>query len=226
MTCSVIIPTLNEERTIGAVLAHTSGLGFEEILVVDGGSSDRTVELVRDAGRARLIAGRRGRAGQLNEGAKAARGDVLVFLHADTFLPADARRAIESALADLRVTGGRFDVTFDRRTGWARLIGAMMNLRSRVTGICTGDQAIFVRRVVFERLGGYADIPLMEDIEFSRRLKRTGRPAALRDAVTTSFRRWEQRGPLRTVLLMWTLRFLYWCGVSPHRLQRFYAAVR
>ncbi len=226
MTISVIIPTLNEEQTIQAVLAHTCGLGFEEVVVVDGGSVDRTADLVRAAGGARLIAGRRGRASQMNAGAKGTRGDVLVFLHADTILPAGARQAIEAAVADPGVTGGRFDVTFDRTSGWARLIGALMNLRSRLTGISTGDQAIFVRRDVFDRLGGFADIPLMEDIEFTGRLRRTGRLAALRHSVTTSFRRWERNGPLRTILWMWTLRILYWSGVSPHRLQRFYAAVR
>jgi hypothetical protein len=141
-------------------------------------------------------------------------------------LPANAREAIESALADPGVAGGRFDVRFDDSSRWGRVISTFMNLRSRLTRISTGDQALFVRRHIFERLGGFADIPLMEDVEFTTRLKRTGAIAALREVVTTSFRRWEQQGPLRTILLMWGLRFLYWAGVSPNRLKNFYASIR
>ena len=122
--------------------------------------------------------------------------------------------------------GGRFDVQFDRRTNLGRLVSTMMNIRSRMSGIATGDQAIFVRRDVFERMRGYSPIPLMEDLDFTRRLKKEGRVAALRDKVTTSYRRWEQRGPVRTILLMWTIRFLYWLGVNPGALSRLYAAVR
>jgi rSAM/selenodomain-associated transferase 2 len=162
----------------------------------------------------------------MNEGAKASLGEILLFLHADTQLPADANRLIESALADPAVVGGRFDVRFDRQSAWATIISTLMNWRSRLSGIATGDQALFVRRRTFEQLGGFAEIPLMEDIEFSARLKRTGPTATLRESVVTSFRRWERKGPLRTILLMWTLRFLYWIGVSPHRLEHFYAAVR
>lgn len=162
----------------------------------------------------------------MNEGAKACRGEGLLFLHADTRLPPDAKGLIISALADSGVAGGRFDVRFDSPSPWAGMISTLMNLRSRWTGIATGDQAIFVRRRVFEGLGGFSDIPLMEDIEFSKRLKRAGRIARLRQTVTTSFRRWERQGPLRTITLMWTLRLLYWLGVSPHRLKNFYAVVR
>jgi rSAM/selenodomain-associated transferase 2 len=162
----------------------------------------------------------------MNEGAKASRGDVLLFVHADTQLPEHTGRIIDSALADPTVVGGRFDVRFDSSSVWSRIISAFMNRRSRLTGISTGDQALFVRRRVFEQLGGFAEIPLMEDIEFSRRLKRAGRIAALRDTVITSFRRWEAQGPLRTILLMWALRFLYWAGVSPLRLSQWYNAVR
>lgn len=162
----------------------------------------------------------------MNEGAKASRGDVLLFLHADTQLPVGAGRIIESALSDPTVVGGRFDVRFDSSSMWSRIISSFMNRRSRLTGISTGDQALFVRRQAFERLGGFAEIPLMEDIDFSRRLKRAGQIAALRDTVTTSFRRWETQGPLRTILLMWTLRFLYWTGVSPSRLSLWYRAIR
>jgi rSAM/selenodomain-associated transferase 2 len=162
----------------------------------------------------------------MNEGAKASRGEILLFLHADTQLPDDAKTMIETTLADQRMVGGRFDVRFDRPSMWATIISRMMNWRSRLSGIATGDQALFVRRHIFEQIGGFADMPLMEDIDFSRRLKRKGATAALTATVTTSFRRWERHGPLRTILLMWALRFLYWIGIDPHRLAHLYKSVR
>jgi rSAM/selenodomain-associated transferase 2 len=230
MIVSVIIPTLNEQAVLAKTLAHTAELGFDEIVVVDGGSEDETVAIAQTLcphlTGARVITAPQGRARQMNEGAKASRGEGLLFLHADTRLPPDAKRLIISALADSGVAGGRFDVRFDSPSPWAGVISTLMNLRSRWTGIATGDQAIFVRRRVFEGLGGFSDIPLMEDIEFSKRLKRAGRIARLRQTVVTSFRRWERQGPLRTITLMWILRLLYWLGVSPHRLKNFYAVVR
>ena len=235
MTISVIIPAFDEARTISNTLLHTASLGFDELIVVDGGSSDQTRTIVETfISETRhsalrtiwLLSAPRGRAAQLNAGARASRGDVLLFLHADTHLPAMAKQRIAAALADTGIVGGRFDVQFDRPSVLGRIISTLMNYRSRWSGIFTGDQAIFVRRDIFEQLGGFADIPLMEDIEFSTRLKRTGQTEALRETVTTSFRRWEQQGPLQTILLMWTLRFLYWMGVSPHRLKTFYATVR
>ena len=235
MPISVIIPTLNEERTIMAALAHTAALGFDELIVVDGGSLDQTPVLVESYRRrtqypaqspVRLVTARCGRARQMNEGAKASGGEVLLFLHADTQLPGDAKSMIETTLTDQRMVGGRFDVRFDRPSMWGTIISRMMNWRSRLSGIATGDQALFVRRHIFEQIGGFADMPLMEDIDFSRRLKRTGATAALTATVTTSFRRWERHGPLRTILLMWALRFLYWIGISPHRLAKLYTTVR
>jgi rSAM/selenodomain-associated transferase 2 len=234
MTITVIIPTLNEASTIATTIRHTAQLGFDEIVVVDGGSSDQTRTIVDSLesgtqgplGMIRLLIAAPARAPQLNAGAKAARGDVFLFLHADTRLPDCAKQHIESALADPVVVGGRFDVQFDSLSISGRMIATFMNVRSRLTGISTGDQAMFVRRHVFERLRGFSDIPIMEDIDFSIRLKRAGSTIALHDRVVTSFRRWEQHGPMHTILLMWTLRFLYWIGVSPNRLQRFYAAVR
>jgi len=226
MTIAVVIPALNEEDRLTDTLRHTAGVGFDEILVVDGGSTDRTRASAEAFGFARVLTSPPGRARQLNAGAKASRSDVLLFLHADTRLPDTARQNIESALADPTVVGGRFDVRFDSPSMWAGIISTFMNYRSRLTRVSTGDQAMFVRRDIFERLGGFPDIPLMEDVAFSARLKRTGPTQALRESVTTSFRRWEQQGPLRTVLLMWTLRFLYWIGVSPHRLAHLYTMVR
>ena len=230
MTISVIIPTLNEQTVLVQTLQHTATLGFSEVIVVDGGSTDGTLQSAEAfcAGTddVRVITAPRGRARQMNGGARAGQGETLLFLHADTRLPVGAERCIESALSDPGVVGGRFDVRFDSPSLWGRLISSLMNVRSRLTGISTGDQAMFVRRRVFEQLGGFSDIPLMEDIEFSMRLKRAGRIAALNATVTTSFRRWETQGPLRTILLMWTLRFLYWIGVNPVRLSLWYKAVR
>ncbi len=162
----------------------------------------------------------------MNAGAAAGRGDVLLFLHADTELPTDATHSIERALQDPTCVGGRFDVQFGHPSRLGSVISTLINLRSRWSGIATGDQAIFVRRTIFERLGGYPEIPLMEDVEFTTRLKQAGRVAALRETVTTSYRRWRTCGPLRTILLMWTLRGLYWIGVSPFSLVRLYGHVR
>jgi rSAM/selenodomain-associated transferase 2 len=235
MTISVIIPTLNEERTIVATLAQTAALGFNELIVVDGGSLDQTPVLVESYRRrtqppaqspVRLVTTLCGRAHQMNEGAKASGGEILLFLHADTQLPDDAKTMIETTLANQGMVGGWFDVRFDRPSMWGTIISRIMNRRSRLSGIATGDQALFVRRRIFEQMGGFADMPLMEDIDFSRRLKQKGATAALTATVTTSFRRWEQYGPLRTILLMWGLRFLYWIGVNSHTLNRWYGLVR
>ena len=230
MTLSVIIPTLNEEQALGQTLADLLSCHTLETIIVDGGSTDSTLAIANafcaQAPKAHILRAPTGRAHQMNEGAKASRGEVLLFLHADTQVPNEAPHIIESALANPAVVGGRFDVRFDTGSGWGPIISTLMNWRSRTSGIATGDQAIFVRRHIFEQLRGFADIPLMEDIEFSRRLKRAGSTVALRQTVRTSFRRWEHQGPLRTILLMWTLRFLYWAGVNPSRLDQWYKVVR
>lgn len=222
---SIIVPTLNEESDLGATLAGAREGGVREIIVVDGGSTDST-RAVAARGADRVIDAPRGRAAQMNAGAAAATGDTLLFLHADTRLPPGFAAAVRRALADPRVVGGRFDVTLEPGSPLLRLTGALMNRRSRLTRIATGDQAIFVRRDVFEALGGFPAIPLMEDIAFSSALKRRGRTAALRERVVSSSRRWQENGVVRTILLMWSLRILYFCGVSPARLHHWYGTER
>ena len=223
MRLSIVIPVLDEARSLESLLPEllTTCPGAE-VVVVDGGSMDGSADVaVRTAG-VRVVQSDRGRARQMNAGAAMANGDALLFLHADTRLPPGAAVAVLGALADPAVAYGRFDVRFDSLRPAFRLIARLMNARSRLTGICTGDQAIFVRRATFAALGGYAEIALMEDIELTRRLKRTGRLAALGLRVTTSGRKWEREGMARTIVLMWTLRLLYFCGARPERLHRWY----
>jgi rSAM/selenodomain-associated transferase 2 len=222
MRISVIIPTLNEEKSIARTVAALRSLKIDELLIVDGGSTDRTIEICNGL-EADVLSSTRGRSAQMNLGAKQATGDVLLFLHADTRLPPSALDDIRAAMNDRRCPGGRFDVKLDGDHWMLKVIGAMISLRSRVTKIATGDQAIFVRRDVFEAIGGYPEIPLMEDVAFSRALRRMGRVACLHSRVITSARRWEAEGVWRTILKMWTLKSLYLLGVSPFRLKRYYA---
>jgi rSAM/selenodomain-associated transferase 2 len=173
-----------------------------------------------------LISASRGRASQMNAGARASHGDALEIVHADTIVPSTFAADVESALSDPAVVGGRFDVQLDARNLPYRIIGAMISLRSRISRTGTGDQAIFVRRDIFERLGGFPDFELCEDLEFSRRLKRAGRVACLRARVTTSARRWSRDGVVRTVIRMWLIRAMYLAGVPPARLKRMYSDTR
>jgi rSAM/selenodomain-associated transferase 2 len=219
---SIVMPVLDEAATIEATLAALAPLRARgvELVVVDGGSTDGTVRLALPLADA-VLASPRGRARQMNVGAARAGGDLIVFLHADTVLPPDADRCVAAAL-ERGAWWGRFDVRIAGRPWMLQVVAALMNLRSRVSGIATGDQAIFVRRDVFERIGGMPDQPLMEDVELSRRLLRLARPACLRDRVVTSGRRWETRGVWRTIALMWRLRWRYWRGESPQALARAY----
>jgi rSAM/selenodomain-associated transferase 2 len=220
---SIIMPVLNEGEAIAAALDALSdlrGLGVE-VIVVDGGSSDATVQ------RARLRADHvlkapRGRALQMNAGAEKATGDVLLFLHSDTRLPTAAELLVLGGLERSGCAWGRFDVTIAGRHPLLATVSRMMNLRSRATGIATGDQAIFVKREVFVAAGGFPAIPLMEDIALCKRLKRVGRPLCLRERVVTSGRRWERHGVLRTIVLMWRLRLSYFFGADPALLARRY----
>jgi rSAM/selenodomain-associated transferase 2 len=220
---SIVVPALDEAANLARLLPDLArGCPSAEVLVVDGGSRDATADVVARHPEVRRLTAARGRARQMNAGAAAAAGDALLFLHADTRLPEGAVAAIEDALARPGVIGGRFDVRFDSARPVLRMVAWFMNARSRLSGICTGDQAIFVGRAAFDAIGGYPDIPLMEDIELCRRLKRRGRLCALRLRVTTSARKWEREGPLRTIALMWALRLLHFCGVPPARLHRWY----
>jgi rSAM/selenodomain-associated transferase 2 len=225
MNISVIVPVLDEEKSIQATLHSLICLAPHEIIVVDGGSRDRTHAICGQFP-IKLFSADRGRARQMNHGASRASGDVLLFLHADTRLPASALRDIATALSDSLYLGGRFDVELEGAHWMLKIIGALINYRSRVTQVGTGDQALFVRRDVFERIGGFQDIPLMEDIAFCRALKRIGGVACLRSHVITSARRWERDGVWRTIFKMWSLKVCYLAGVSPMRLKRFYADTR
>jgi rSAM/selenodomain-associated transferase 2 len=216
-----VIPALDEADGIEARLRALAPLRAAgcEVLVVDGGSHDATAALAEPLAD-RVLRAPRGRGAQQNAGARAARGEHLLFLHADTSLPGGAVEEVRAALAAR--PWGRFDVEIESRHPLVRLVGPLMSLRSRLTGIATGDQAIFVRRDAFRAAGGFPEIPLMEDLALSRALLRLGRPACLRARVVTSGRRWERHGPLRTILLMWTLRLRYWLGADPAVLARRY----
>ena len=217
---------LNEAAAIASTLvALRRGAPDAEIVVVDGGSIDASVAQARPLCDAVIVASR-GRARQMNAGARASHGDAIAFVHADTIVPPTFAADIASALSDSAAVGGRFDVELDDRAIPYRIIGAMINLRSRVSRTGTGDQAIFVRRAVFDRLGGFPELELCEDLEFSRRMKRAGRVACLRARVTTSARRWNRDGVVRTVVRMWLIRAMYLLGVPLARLKRMYSDTR
>ncbi|MGH7907619.1 MAG: TIGR04283 family arsenosugar biosynthesis glycosyltransferase [Candidatus Binataceae bacterium] len=220
---SVIVPMRNEERTILAALrAVRAGAPQAEIIVVDGGSHDCSRELARTHCD-RLLESPPGRARQMNAGAALASGDVFGFVHADTIVPRTYGSDIEAALTDPLVSGGRFDVELDNPALHMRLLGYLISQRSRLTRIGTGDQAIFARRSVFESLGGFPEIELCEDLEFSRQLRRAGQVACIRSRVLTSARRWNRDGVAATVLRMWAIKFLFFAGVNPALLKSLYA---
>jgi rSAM/selenodomain-associated transferase 2 len=220
---SIIVPVLDEAARIEAALRALAPLraAGHEVIVVDGGSGDETVARASPLAD-RVVAAPRGRASQMNAGAACAAGDVLLFLHADTRLPPGAIDMLAARLGESGRVWGRFDVRIDGAHPLLGLIAAMMNLRSRLTGIATGDQAIFVRRAAFRDIGGFPSIALMEDIAFSAAAKRVSPPLCLRERVVTSGRRWEEHGVLRTMALMWWLRLRFFLGASPERLCRIY----
>lgn len=220
---TIIVPVLNERSNIVGLLASLAPFRERgvEVVVVDGGSKDGTLAAA-DPSADRLIVAPSGRARQMNAGAAAARAPVLLFLHADTRLPANADQLILDGLASTGLAWGRFDVRIEGSSRWLPFVAWLMNLRSRATGIATGDQAMFMDRRAFDALGGFPDQALMEDIELSSRLLRCGRPLCLKPPVVTSGRRWVSRGVLRTIALMWWIRLLYFFGVAPDRLVRLY----
>jgi len=220
---SVIVPSLNEAGAITAALSPLQAWrrAGHELIVVDGHSTDATRDLATPLADRCITAGP-GRAAQMNAGAALATGSVLLFLHADTTLPAQASCALTALAARRTMLWGRFDVALQAPGFAFRVIETMMNLRSRITGVATGDQAIFVTRGLFEHVGGFPPIALMEDVALSKRLRREYRPVCLRPPVHTSARRWQRNGVLRTVVLMWGLRLGYVCGVSPSRVQAAY----
>ncbi len=220
MKLSIVMPVLNEAAGIEAALRALAPLRLRsvEVIVVDGGSHDGTAALARPLADHVLVAPR-GRATQMNAGAAAASGDTLLFLHADTRLPDGSDRLVRDGLR--HHAWGRFDVRFEEG-GLLRLVALMMSARSCLTGIATGDQAMFMTRAAFDQADGFPAIPLMEDVALSARLKRQGRPVRLKAKVTTSGRRWRKHGLLRTILLMWQLRLRYVLGADPARLARAY----
>ena len=232
-TVSVIIPILNEANNLPALLKHILILNPtpQQVILVDGGSTDSSIKTVQAfinnlpfnislTIKWQVIESVAGRAVQMNTGAAVATGDILLFLHADTQLPNDAIKKITQAIK--QADWGRFDVCLDSRNPMLGIVSQMMNSRSRLTGIATGDQAIFIKKSLFEQIKGYPEQPLMEDIELCKSLKGIAKPACLRSKVITSARRWQQHGTWRTILLMWQLRFDYWRGVSTDSIRERY----
>jgi len=220
MQLSIIIPTLDEAEAVVALLQQLQSLRARghEVILADGGSKDDTVALAEPLVD-RVLVTAAGRARQMNAGAAVANGQMLWFVHADSRIP---ERADEHILQSAGPVWGRFNVHLSGDRMLLRVVERLMNLRSRITGIATGDQGIFVSRVLFERIGGYADLPLMEDIDLSKRLKHEQTPVCLHNTLTASSRRWEQKGIVRTVLLMWYLRLAWFLGVPAARLATHY----
>jgi rSAM/selenodomain-associated transferase 2 len=220
---SVIVPVLDEATTIVDALTHLAPVRARggEVIVVDGGSRDDTAARARPLAE-QVISAPRGRGAQMNAGAAVARADVLMFLHADTRLPPEADRLVREGLARSGRAWGFFSVAIEGHSSLLPLVAFAMNVRSRLSGIATGDQAMFATRMAFDRAQGFPDIALMEDIVLSHRLKRVSPPLCLAPAVVTSGRRWDERGALRTILLMWRLRLAFFFGAAPDALARRY----
>ena len=220
---SIILPVLNEAALIGTALTALQHVRLRgaELLVVDGGSSDDTVQLAA-ALADRVVVARSGRAQQMNRGAEMASGDILLFLHLDSELPEGAMDFIEQHCGSSANHWGWFDVRLSHPGYAYRVIAKFMNFRARLSRVCTGDQALFLSRPLFEQVGGFPELPLMEDVAMSKRLRQLSPPTVCKQPVIASSRRWEEKGLLNTVLLMWKLRLLYFFGVSPDRLATLY----
>lgn len=224
MKLSLIIPALNEKEFIEKTLKEIVKVPGVEVIVSDGGSTDSTPEISASA--ARVVKSMPGRGIQMNTGASVASGDVLLFLHADTLLPENWAEKLLSAMSDERVVGGAFTLSIDSARLSHNIIASVANIRSRVTGIHYGDQGIFVKRSVFEKIGGFKDIPIMEDVDLMRRLKKAGIVVMLKDKVATSARRWDKEGAVYATIRNWLLITLYYIGVAPERLYKFYKMTR
>lgn len=224
---TIIVPVLNEAERLIPLVSHLNAQRCP-VVVVDGGSSDQTHALLcRNVGsHIKVLQSGRGRGLQMNCGAGYANTPYLLFLHADTTLPADGASLAIDCLSESEPRWGRFDVKFDDDSMTLKTVALMMNWRSAVTGICTGDQAMFITADLFAAIRGFSEIPLMEDVDISKRLKRAGKPARLKVPVTTSARRWRINGPVRTIMTMWWLRFRYWLGTSPEALAERYNHAR
>lgn len=229
LSIAVIVPVLNEMKRLPELLQMLAELNADEVMIVDGESIDGTAVFLSENDSGTVCSyciSKPGRATQMNRGAEQSHSDILLFLHADTRINAASLDRVREVMQNPEAVGGRFDLSLSGARPLFRLIEFMINLRSRLSRISTGDQAMFVRRKLFEDVGGFPDQPLMEDIELSRRMKRQGTIACLRDRVTTSSRRWEKHGIMKTIVLMWKLRFLYWTGVSADQLEKMYRHAR
>ena len=217
---SIIVPLLNEQAVVASLIEQLDGLDAEQVIIVDGGSQDQTCSLVEAAGY-RLLSSQAGRARQMNAGAQQANQSMLLFLHADTKLPKNYKSELAKA-----AVWGRFDVQFSSRSKAMKMVAFFINLRSRISGIATGDQAIFIDREVFISIAGFPDFPIMEDVALCKRLRHLHRPFSSRAKVTTSARRWQQHGVASTIVKMWWYRLAYFFGVSPSWLKQGYDDVR
>ena len=225
MKLSIIIPSFNEEDNILNTLNAVQVLrkAGHEMILVDGGSTDRTLDLAQGLVDT-IIKSEKGRAKQMNAGAKEAQGDILIFLHADTVLPKNIENVIIESLSYSKCVWGRFNVQLSGKSLAFRIIETLMNKRSCLTSIATGDQAIFIQKNMFYEINGFPEIPLMEDIEISKKLKHYSKAICIKERVITSSRRWEENGILRTVLLMWSIRLAWFFGISAEQLKKRYHA--
>jgi len=226
LSVAVVIPVLNEDKSLLQHINTFKALDNKyHVVFCDSGSIDKTCSVLQQH-KLHYCTSAKGRAIQMNTGAVLSKSDIILFMHADTVMTASGIEAVKKVMLDDSVVGGHFDIRLSGEGFVFRVIEWMINLRSRMTGISTGDQCQFVRRSVFEAMGGFPKQALMEDVEFSKRLKRYGKLVSLRDKVVTSSRRWEQYGVVKTIALMWKMRLLYWLGISPETLAQMYRNVR
>lgn len=221
ISIAIVVPVLNEERELDSAIKHLQTVNADELVFIDGGSVDSSTNIL-EQNKVIWYASKPGRAKQMNLGASKVTSDIILFLHTDTLLCSSYLQKIRASMQDSKVIAGRFDIILSGSHLMFRLVELFVNWRSRLTRISSGDQAMFIRRDIFESLGGFPDQVLMEDIEMSKRLKVLGKITCLHEQVVTSSRRWEKHGIFRTILLMWRLRFQYWLGADPANLKQQY----